>query len=69
MGRLIERRLSLIGFLIKWYQNTLKEVLMNKKALIVMSSVAAVMFTTSLALAAPWKGSGGWCMGSEYQRL
>jgi len=42
---------------------------MNKKAIMILSLVAAVMVTTSFALAAPWKGSGGWGMGSECQRL
>ncbi len=34
--------------------------------------VAAVILTASIALAAPWKdwrGSGGWGMGSQYQRM
>ncbi|MBI5074782.1 MAG: DNA-binding protein [Nitrospirae bacterium] len=30
--------------------------------------VVALFFGTSLAMAAPWKGSGGWGMGSPYQR-
>jgi len=42
---------------------------MNKKAIMILSLVAAVMVTTSFALAAPWKGSGGWGMGSQYQKM
>ena len=30
--------------------------------------IVAVFFASSLAMAAPWKGSGGWGMGSPYQR-
>ncbi len=30
--------------------------------------IVAVLFASSLATAAPWKGSGGWGMGSAYQR-
>lgn len=30
--------------------------------------VVAVLFAASLAMAGPWKGSGGWGMGSQYQR-
>ncbi len=34
-----------------------------------MAAVAvAVLFGASVVLAAPWKGSGGWGMGSQYQR-
>jgi len=35
----------------------------------VMATVAVVvLFGASVVLAAPWKGSGGWGMGSQYQR-
>jgi hypothetical protein len=30
---------------------------------------AVVILVSSSAIAAPWKGSGGWGMGSQYQRM
>lgn len=42
---------------------------MNKWMRIGFVLVIAVLFLASLAMAAPWKGSGGWGMGSQYQRM
>lgn len=41
---------------------------MKKRRLIMAAVAVAVLFGASVVLAAPWKGSGGWGMGSQYQR-
>jgi len=48
-----------------------KEVIMRATKIINLSVVTGVLLITSLAFAQPWKdwrGSGGWGMGTPYQR-
>jgi hypothetical protein len=40
-----------------------------KKSIVWLSVAVMVLAASSLAVAAPWKGSGGWGMGSQYQRM
>jgi len=45
---------------------------MRRKSIISVVVVVSVLFIASTALAGPWKGwrgSGGWGMGSQYQRM
>jgi hypothetical protein len=45
---------------------------MRRKSIISLAVAGALLLTASIALAAPWKGwrgSGGWGMGSAYQRM
>jgi hypothetical protein len=49
-----------------------KEAVMRKARIISVAVALSVLFVSSVALAGPWKGwqgSGGWGMGSSYQRL
>ncbi|MBI5634091.1 MAG: DNA-binding protein [Nitrospirae bacterium] len=41
---------------------------MRKWQMIVAAVAVVVLIGASVVLAAPWKGSGGWGMGSQYQR-
>jgi len=41
---------------------------MKKRQMIMAAVAVVVLFGASVVLAAPWKGSGGWGMGSQYQR-
>jgi hypothetical protein len=52
--------------------NGLKEVIMGTKRLIGLMVVVSMLLTASTVLAQPWKrwrGSGGWGVGSQYQRM
>lgn len=40
-----------------------------RKWRIVVTVAVVVLIGASVVLAAPWKGSGGWGMGSQYQRI
>lgn len=45
---------------------------MKRKSIISVVVAISLLLTASIALAAPWKswrGSGGWGMGSQYQRM
>jgi hypothetical protein len=49
-----------------------KEEAMRRKSIISMLVAVSLLLLASIALAAPWKGwrgSGGWGMGSAYQRM
>lgn len=49
-----------------------KEAAMRRKSIISLVVAVALLLTASIALAAPWRGwrgSGGWGMGSQYNRL
>jgi hypothetical protein len=49
-----------------------KEATMKRKSIISVMIAVSLLFTVSTALAGPWKGwrgSGGWGMGSQYQRM
>jgi hypothetical protein len=42
---------------------------MRTKAIVWLSMATVVILVSSSAIAAPWKGSGGWGMSSQYQRM
>ena len=48
----------------KW----LKEASMRNWQKTMAAAAVIVLFCSSLVMAAPWRGSGGWGMGSAYQR-
>ena len=42
---------------------------MKRLTMICMVLAIAVLISAAPAMAAPWKGSGGWGMGGQYQRM
>lgn len=49
-----------------------KEAAMRRKGIISLVVAVAVLLTASIAFAGPWngwRGSGGWGMGSQYNRM
>jgi hypothetical protein len=72
LGHDLESEAGMMETLNSTLQTGSKEATMRRKNIISLVIVVSLILTVSAALAGPWKGwrgSGGWGMGSQYNRM